>query len=348
MARRLVTDDGVSFRIVEFEPYPLEPDHVRVRVRFAAPKHGTESHALAGSSLRDKKWDKNLRLFVGRGAEDTPSAPATERGIGNMVVGTVLAVGEDVTRFKEGDVVFGYGQVREISQSTEENWRHLPDGLSDVGAVCVDPGHVAFVAVRDGNVRIGDDVAVFGLGAIGLLTVQVAKASGARRIVAVDPSPIRRNVALQTGATVALDPTTEDAGIAIKHATDNAGVDVAIETSGNGKALHEAIRGIRQCGTVVHVPWGPKNATDLRLDEEWHLNRPTLIGSQAVWQNPDRSHPLWDKERALQTVTHLLATGVLTGEPIVTPLIDFDEAPAKLTGIFERTSDAIKVGIRIP
>ncbi len=43
----------------------------------------------------------------------------------------------------------------------------------------MDPAHVAFVAMRDGNVRLGDDVAVFGLGAIGLLTVQAAHAAGA-------------------------------------------------------------------------------------------------------------------------------------------------------------------------
>ena len=44
--------------------------------------------------------------------------------------------------------------------------------------------------------------------------------------------------------------------LAIKGATGNKGVDVSIETSGNGRALHESIRCIRQCGTIVHVPWG--------------------------------------------------------------------------------------------
>ena len=52
--------------------------------------------------------------------------------------------------------------------------RHLPSDLAPEAAVCVDPAHVAFVAIRDGNVRLGDWVAVFGMGAIGLLAVQAA------------------------------------------------------------------------------------------------------------------------------------------------------------------------------
>ena len=68
--------------------------------------------------------------------------------------------------------------------------------LTPEAAVCIDPAHVAVVAVRDGNVRLGDRVAVFGLGAIGLLTVQAARASGAERVMAVDPLDTRRERAL--------------------------------------------------------------------------------------------------------------------------------------------------------
>jgi threonine dehydrogenase-like Zn-dependent dehydrogenase len=179
--------------------------------------------------------------------------------------------------------------VREIVQGPENAWYPLGN-LPPDSAVCIDPAHVAFVAVRDGNIRIGDTVAVYGLGAIGLCAVQIARASGARQVFAVDPIALRREYALAHGADMALDPMTTDAALQIKLATDKAGVDVSIETSGNARALQDAIRAIRQCGTVVHVPWGPKDCTALHLDEEFHLNRPTLVGSQAWsgWGNPDR------------------------------------------------------------
>ncbi|MCA1595343.1 MAG: zinc-binding alcohol dehydrogenase [Chloroflexi bacterium] len=349
MPREIVTTGGKSFRYREYELSPPGPRDVRVRVDFAAPKHGTESHSITGSVQSRKQWNGELRLFLPR--EDTApgsaGSPAEERGMGNMVVGTVTAVGAGVTRFVPGDRVFGYGAIREEHQAAENELRSL-GSLSESSAVCADPAHVAFVAVRDGNVRIGDQVAVYGLGAIGLLAVQVARASGASQVFAVDPMPIRRDYAKAHGADEAFDPRACDAALEIKRATGNKGVDVALETSGNGAALNDSIRAIRQCGTVVHVPWGPKDASPLHLDEEFHLNRPTIIGSQAVWGNPDRSHPLWNEERARLAAIDLLRRGLITGDGIVTPIVPFSEATDALAAIFSAPERTIKVGVTFP
>jgi len=345
MPRRIVTEDGTRFWIAEIEMPPLKANEIRVRVAFAAPKHGTESQLIAGSPFQTKQWDPEMRLFLPR-PEAPSAAPPKPRGIGNMVVGEVIEIGADVTRFQPGDQVFGSGQISEIVQAPEAKFRPLTT-LAPVDAVCTEPGHVAFVAVRDGNIRVGDDVAVFGLGAIGLLTVQIAKAGGAHRVFGIDPLPARRGYALQHGADAVFDPRAQDTAVAIKQATDRHGVDVAIETSGNGHALNDAIRCIRQCGTVVHVPWGPKDGADLKLGEEFHHNRPTLVGSQAWegWDNPDRSHPLWDAERAYQAAIDLFREGRITGEGIVTPIVSFEEAPAILPTIFTDPSRCIKIGV---
>ncbi|HTE18533.1 MAG TPA: zinc-binding alcohol dehydrogenase, partial [Armatimonadota bacterium] len=281
MPREIVTPDGRSFRYREYELPPLPPEGVRLRVEFAAPKHGTELHLTTGSVQSRKRWDPDLRLFLPR-TEDDPGPPVpAERALGNMVVGTVTEAGAAVERFRRGDRVFGYGPIREQHQAVESSLWPL-ETLSAEDAVCADPAHVALVAVRDGNIRVGDDVAVFGLGAIGLLAAQIARVGGASRVFTVDPVALRRESALSAGADAAFDPRSEDVALAIKQATGKQGVDVAVETSGSGTALNESIRCIRQCGTVVHVPWGPKDASALHLDEEFHLNRPTIVGSQAV------------------------------------------------------------------
>jgi len=261
-------------------------------------------------------------------------------------VGVVTAVGAEATRFAPGERVFGYGPIREEHQAEEGRWYPLGN-LSPQDAVCVDPAHVAFVAVRDGNIRIGDTVAVFGLGAIGLLAVQIARAGGAQRVYAVDPLPLRRAYAEAHGADRAFDPNGCDAALEIKRATDSQGVEVSIETSGSARALHEAIRCLRQCGTVVHVPWGPKEVTELHLDEEFHLNRPTLIGSQAWegWGNPDRSHPLWNPQRAFQAAIQLFRDGRITGNGVVAPIVPFEDAPQVLPAIFTRPETTIKIGV---
>ena len=94
-------------------------------------------------------------------------------------------------------------------------------------------------------------VAVYGLGAIGLMIVQMAKLSGAERVFALDPIEHRRNLALKLGAEQVFDPTACDAGYEVKKATDKKGVDVAIDASGSYHALQAAIRSVHYSGLVV-------------------------------------------------------------------------------------------------
>jgi threonine dehydrogenase-like Zn-dependent dehydrogenase len=347
MPQEIITFDGSSFHIRDYTLPEPGPRDVRVEVTFAAPKHGTEVHAISGSAHDIKAWDPELRMFLPRAATAEPATPQP-RGIGNMFVGTITQTGAAVTRFKPGDRVFGYGPIREMHQSDESALMPL-NGLSSESAVAADPAHVAFVAVRDGNIRIGDCVAVYGLGAIGLMAVQIARASGARRVFAVDPIAIRRDYAKAHGADDAFDPRAVDAGLQIKLATGKKGADVSIETSGNGRALHDAIRCIQKCGTIVHVPWGPKDASALHLDEEFHINRPTLIASQAWsgWGCPDRDYPLWDHQRAYDATVELLRAGLITGDGLIQPIVDFQDAPDALVRVFKQPETTIKVGVRL-
>ena len=98
----------------------------------------------------------------------------------------------------------------------------------------------------------------------------------------------------------------------------------------------------------MHVPYGPKDASTLHLDEEFHVNRPTIIGSQAVWRNPDRSHPLWDEERARVTAIDLFRRGMVTSRGIVTPIVGFRDAAQALSDSLAAPDRAIKIGVRFP
>lgn len=347
MPREITTVDGTSYAFRDFALGDIGPDRVRIKVEFAAPKHGTEMHVFKGCPLEQKVWNRELRMYLTEPVKPSPEGRPV-RAVGNTVVGTVLEVGSAVTRFRAGDRVFAYGPIRDIHDA-EECWTWPLGGISPEDAVCVDPAHVAFVAVRDGKIRIGDAVAVYGLGAIGLQAVQIARASGARRVIGVDPIAVRRAYAQAHGADLVLDPTACDAGYEIKLATGKQGVDVSIETSGNGRAFHDAIRCIRRCGTVVHVPWGPKDGAHLHFDEEFHLNRPTIVGSQCWegWDCPDRDYPLWDGVRQRAAVHELFAAGLITGKGLCTPVVSFAEAPAMLAEVFAKPQISVKMGVRL-
>lgn len=127
----------------------------------------------------------------------------------------------------------------------------LPEGMpSAVGAI-IEPLGVAIHAVDLSHLALGDRIAVFGCGPIGLLIVRVARLAGAVTILASEPLAHRREAAARFGATAALDPSAEDIVNAIADRTDGEGVDVAFEAAGNQEATQQAIRAVRPGGTVV-------------------------------------------------------------------------------------------------
>lgn len=153
-------------------------------------------------------------------------------------------------------------------------------------ALCFDPAKFALGGVRNGHVRIGDHVAVFGLGAIGAIAAQMAKAAGAAYVAVIDPIEKRRYAA----SDAAFDPLREDVGHELKKVTGRAGVDAAIETSGNEQALQQALRGLAYGGTIAFVGWARAFSGTLDLSREAHVGNAVLVFSRAS-SEPNRDHP---------------------------------------------------------
>ena len=152
-------------------------------------------------------------------------------GLGNMCVGRVVEAGAGVENFAIGDRVAAHGHLRETHTWDASRALRMNERMTWKEAVCFDPAHFALAGIRDGQVRLGDRVAVFGLGAIGQMAVQMARMAGASFVAAVDPLGDRREVAANAGADLTCDPTEVDIGTELKKATSDKGLDVAIETS---------------------------------------------------------------------------------------------------------------------
>jgi len=127
----------------------------------------------------------------------------------------------------------------------------VPDGLTDEEVLmCPDIMSTGFSGAERAGIRIGDAVAIFAQGPIGLCATVGAKLSGAATIIAVDRVEARFAVSRQLGADHLVDFSKVDPVEEIMRITDGRGVDVAIEALGSQATFESALRVLRPGGTL--------------------------------------------------------------------------------------------------
>jgi 2-desacetyl-2-hydroxyethyl bacteriochlorophyllide A dehydrogenase len=350
VARSLVLEGPRSLRLESDDVPELGPRDIRVRAALSGISHGTELNLYRGSSaFADREFDGKLRAFV----RPDPPRPTYPAPLGYELVGVVAEAGAAVDDLDVGDLVHAGTPHREetvldvdFARSTTYPLVSLPDGVPSERWLFVSLGMVALVAVHDARLKVGDRVVVAGLGAIGLLAVQLAKLAGAAHVTGLDLVPARRELALRLGADAVLDPreATEGVGLAIKRAAGR-GADVAIETSGSTAALNDLVAAAGLGGTVVTVGFYQGGAPELRLGDEWHHNRLEMVSSMGAWAAPHRAHPAWDRMRVARTVIDMLASGRLAVDPLPVRRFPFEEAVEAYRWLDEHPEEAIKVAL---
>jgi L-iditol 2-dehydrogenase len=145
------------------------------------------------------------------------------------------------------------GGLQEFVAWPTELLHPVPDALSDTEAAMLEPLGVALHAMDLGGARLARTIVVVGCGPIGLCAVQLARAAGAGRVIAVERLAHRRDAAARLGADVVLDAAAPDLEAAVLDATRGRGVDLALEVAGNDDAVRTAIAAARPGGTVVLV-----------------------------------------------------------------------------------------------
>ena len=131
------------------------------------------------------------------------------------------------------------------------NLARIPDELTDEQVLMLpDIASTGISGAESGNVRIGDSVAVFAQGPIGLCATLGARLRGASIVAGVDPVPARRRMSMRFGATHTFDPNAGDVVAQLKKLTEGRGVDVAIEALGRQETFEAALRSIRPGGIL--------------------------------------------------------------------------------------------------
>ncbi len=244
------------------EPSP-GPGQVKVRINLAG---------ICGTDLKE--------YAAGPCMIAADKAPLT---VGHEFAGRVVEVGEGVTDFQVGERVSGVGYwfcgecfyckralynlclnsdftgiskdgcMAEYLISPSYSCYKLPDSVSDEAGALVEPLAVAIHAVRQGNVRPGDTVAIVGDGTIGLCALLAAKAAGASEVYLVAKHKGRGEMASSMGATAVIYLSDGDPIPLIGNLTGGLGADVSIECVGHPDTPQLSVELARRGGTAVIV-----------------------------------------------------------------------------------------------
>jgi threonine dehydrogenase-like Zn-dependent dehydrogenase len=212
---------------------------------------------------------------------------------GHEFCARVVAVGEGVTRVRPGDRVaaraklpcgacpfclegknhlcrkgpiIGFqlpGCFAERALLPEIALVRVDDRISDSEAACLQSLSDSIAAVETAGIGIGDSVAIYGQGSMGLECLQIARNSGAGLIVTVDVRDEACRVSLELGAEVTLNARNEDPVAAIRELTGGNGADVVFECAGGSpkqglagtRSLMQAIESVRSGGKLIGVSW---------------------------------------------------------------------------------------------
>ncbi|MBM4087023.1 MAG: zinc-binding dehydrogenase [Planctomycetes bacterium] len=255
--------------------------------------------------------------------------------MGHEITGTVEKVGSAVQGFKTGDRILSrivWGGFAEYVPSDADMLAHLPDNIGfEEGAIA----QLLPIAVRGAelSVKPGKTVFVSGLGAAGLLCVQVAKTYGASTVIAADFFEMKRKVALEVGADLALDPNAEDVVKRVKTET-NGGADVAMEAVGlepSFRACEQAVRG----GGILSI-FGT------------HLTPVALDLTQ--WEGRSLQLHIMREQRhempaMLRKAVALLASGRVRLKPLLSRVMKLDDIMAAFDLCIHQPERHIKIAI---
>jgi threonine 3-dehydrogenase len=271
--------------------------------------------------------------------------------VGHEFSGEVIKVGKDVTRVQVGDIVSaethivcgecefcrrGEGHICEatkiIGVDTDgcfANYIKIPAANCIVNSKDVNPLILSVLeplgnAVHTMNhFNVKDkDVVILGCGPIGIMAVDVSRALGAKKVIAIEVKEYRRNLAKELGADVVIDPLSEDVIKRVLEETNGKGADIVGEFSGNKRAIEQAFKYVKAGGGMSMLGLPAENIeVDLSKDI---INK----GLSIYGVTGRRIYETWDQVKELIDNKKLNIEKVITHKFL---LRDINEA-AKIMG----------------
>jgi threonine dehydrogenase-like Zn-dependent dehydrogenase len=186
----------------------------------------------------------------------------------------------------DGAIVFGGagdGAHARYMKAPAHTIVNLPDALSFKTGAAISCGTgTAYGALKRVDLLGDETIAIFGQGPVGLSATQLAKAMGAR-VIALDISADRRELAKQFGADEVIDPMSNDVVDTIRDLTHGEGAQKTLDCSSNPEARRAAVQSVRTWGTACFV--GERGDVTLDVSNDLLRRQVTLVGSWTFSKN---------------------------------------------------------------
>jgi len=337
---------------VEEVPVPVvSPKYILVRNVASLVSAGTEKlmielarknllgKALARPDLVKQVIDKVRTEGVKEAFEQSMSRLDTPIPLGYSCAGEVLEVGSLVSGISVGDRVAclgsGYASHAEVVHVPRNLVCLIPDGLTYEEAAFVGLGAIALHGVRHAEIQLGDRVAVIGLGLLGLIAVQLAKASGAR-VIGLDVDPDKVKLSRELGADMAAVIGTDDIACAVGEFTGKVGVDSVLiyASTRSNDPINLAGEIARERARIVAV-----GAVGLEIPRELFYHKELSVVVSRSWgpgiEDPTYerkavdypiSYVRWTQQRNMQAFLETIADGKVNVLRLVTHRFSFENA----------------------
>lgn len=342
-------NDGEA--IVAEVPIPAtSPDKILVRVARSLVSAGTErmvvdfaeknliQKARSRPDLVKQTLEKAQREGVLTTYEAVQNRLALPMALGYSCAGVVLEVGQAVTGIRPGDRVAcaggGYAVHAEVVAVPQNLVVRLPETVDFEAAAFTTLGAIALQGIRLADVKLGEVVAVIGLGLLGQLTVQMLKAAGCV-VIGMDIQPERAALALQSGADAATASEEEFVALASQHSQGH-GVDAALITADTKSNGPVALAGeiARKKGVVVAVgAVGMEIPRKVYYEKELAFHISSSYGPGRYdpdYEEKGRDYPYayvrWTENRNMQAFVQMLGAGQVDVRPLISHRFSIEKA----------------------
>jgi predicted dehydrogenase/threonine dehydrogenase-like Zn-dependent dehydrogenase len=367
---RQVLRKGLKHIVVDEVPDPVAaPHHVLISPVYSLISSGTETADIHREGILKEVADNpsHIRKVLDVMAQNGPVGTFREvrakfsdyAVLGYSGAGVVVEAHSSVLDLRAGDRVAYGGQGTghgECIMTGRNLVARVPDAVPFEHASFATLGAIAMNAVRIARLSLGDTVVVLGLGLVGQLVVQLARAQGGR-VIAVDLNATRVELARTLGADEAV--TGGDGGeAAIAALTDGRGADCVIVAAAakSSAPCQAALRMARDRGRIVVVgavemsfPWGEMYIKEIEL----LMARAYGPGSyDPQYEQKGQDYPLpyvrWTENRNMEEFLRLLATGAVRVDPLVTHRYALHDAPTAYDTIMTPGTTSLAVLLRYP